>query len=250
MKVWSWRQAIQKSELPSTTKLVLLNLSIYMNEVGEGCYPTTATQAKDTGLSERSVCTHLDNAEKAGFLLKSLHGYGGQKWSRNEYFATYPKGTELDAKALNLTTEGTEPDDKKALKEVQSNTPYNTPVNSLEGDTAPKKKKQRFSIDKPDDIEQQVWDDYIAIRRQKKTPYTHTAHSRNVSQAQKAGVSINEALVFACHKGWQSFTADYYFNATKGNTNGTNGKKTRGQQSDETFLKVLHSRHLERSEGS
>mgnify|MGYP006426731843 CR=1 FL=1 len=125
MKVWSWRHAIQQAELNSTTKLVLLNLSIYMNEIGEGCYPSTARQAKDTGLSERSICTHLDKAEKAGFIAVKKHGFGGQKWSRNEYYATYPKGTESGAEALNVFHKGTEPDDIKALNEVQSNSSVN-----------------------------------------------------------------------------------------------------------------------------
>lgn len=154
--VWSWRHAIQKSPLSSTTKLVLLNLSIHMNDLGEGCYPSTATQAADTGLSERSVCTHLDVAENAGFIRRKAHGYGGQKWARNEYFATWPVGVEVGPKGTEggsvpstaapvdksvsnpsegteggsvRNCEGTEPDDRKALKEVQSNSTverYNT----------------------------------------------------------------------------------------------------------------------------
>ena len=125
MKVWSWRQSIQKSPLQSTTKLVLLNLSIYMNELGHGCFPSTKTQASDTGLSERSICTHLDIAQENGFLIKSVHGYSGKGWKRHEYVASYPEGTELDSAPKD---EGTEPDDIKALKEVQSNTPLNTPI--------------------------------------------------------------------------------------------------------------------------
>jgi len=134
MKVWSWRQAVQKADIPSTTKLVLFNLSVYMNEAGDSCFPSTKKQAEDTGLSERSVCTHLEKAEKAGFIEKKKHG-SGQGWSRHSYIPSIPQGTELGSareggKALNLVPKGTEPDDKKALKEVQSNTPYNTPYNS------------------------------------------------------------------------------------------------------------------------
>lgn len=157
MKVWSWRNAIQRAQLAPFTKLVLLNLSVYMNDLGESCYPTTSQQAADTGMSERSVCTHLQLATDAGFLAKSVHGFGGQGWKRNEYSAVMPPGFEIgkgtergsarsaknkpeqngaknpegtergsapsDKKALNLTTKGTEPDDKKALKEVQCNSP-------------------------------------------------------------------------------------------------------------------------------
>lgn len=153
MKVWSWRNAIQRAQLAPFTKLVLLNLSVYMNDLGESCYPTTSQQAADTGMSERSVCTHLQLATDAGFLTKSTHGFGGQGWRRNEYSAVMPQGFEIgkgtergsaraakngspkngkgtetgsapsEKKALNLTTKGTEPDDKKALKEVQCNSP-------------------------------------------------------------------------------------------------------------------------------
>lgn len=125
VKVWSWRQAIQEVDLPSTTKLVLFNLSVYMNERGQGCYPSTKQQAIDCNLSERAVCTHLDLAEKAGLIAKKAHGFAGQKWKSNEYFALMPtvspsvKGTEPRSVAFY---EGTEPDDIKALNDVQCNT--------------------------------------------------------------------------------------------------------------------------------
>ncbi|GEM_PF-3018381 len=121
-RAWTWRHAIIKSNLPATTKHVLLVVSCHMNEVGEGCYPSTKTLAERCSLSERSVCTHLDEAECAGWLNVSRHGFGGQKWARNEYSPAWPEGTESDAidkkgtepsdkKALNVTRKGTEPDD-------------------------------------------------------------------------------------------------------------------------------------------
>ncbi len=90
-EVFSWREAIQLSELPAPTRHVLLNLSIYMNDKGGNCFPSVELQAKDTGLSKRSVITHLQIACDKGFLVKTQHGYAGQKWKRSEYQATYPK---------------------------------------------------------------------------------------------------------------------------------------------------------------
>lgn len=145
VEVWSWRQAVQRSALKPTTKLVLLNLSIYMNEVGECCYPTTRQQALDTGLSERAVCTHLVLAVEAGLLEKARHGFGGQGWARNEYMARLPDGFQFGkraergsapsrGKALNVVPEGTERRDVKALNVVQCNSPLNTPKNSPSGE--------------------------------------------------------------------------------------------------------------------
>lgn len=133
-RAWTWRQAILKTSLPATTKHVLLVISCHMNDMGEGCYPSTKTLADRCSLSERSVCTHIEDAEKAGWLAVERHGYSGQKWARHEYLPSWPKGTESDAdshggtepddgKALNLATEGTEPD-----AAYIDNIPMNVPV--------------------------------------------------------------------------------------------------------------------------
>ena len=120
---WTWRHAVLEAELPATTKHVLLTISCFMNDVGEGCYRTTKELARFTGLSERAVCTHIENAVKLGWLKKTQHGFRGQKWKRHEYEPLWPKGTEPSSaaskKALNEMQEGAEPDDKKALKQVQ-----------------------------------------------------------------------------------------------------------------------------------
>ncbi|MEX3691860.1 helix-turn-helix domain-containing protein [Paraburkholderia sp. BR14263] len=174
MKPWTWRHAIINSTLPSTTRHVLLTLACHVNDAGEDAYPSTRTLARETGLSERSVCTHLDLAEEEGWFVKRKHGYGGQKWARNQYYPSIPegfeiveadekgaeggsvrskrgggkkalndvqqlvdnsgtKGTEGDSvpsqKALNVVPEGTEPNDIKALNDVQSNTAVNPAYN-------------------------------------------------------------------------------------------------------------------------
>ncbi|MBC8730005.1 helix-turn-helix domain-containing protein [Paraburkholderia sp. UCT2] len=166
MKPWTWRHAIINSPLPPTTRHVLLTLSCHVNDVGEDCFPSTKTLARETGLSERSVCTHLELAATEGWFAVRKHGYGGQKWARHQYYPRVPddfvlpdrdekgaeersvprakklstkalkevqhlndKGTEGDSvplgEALNVIPEGTEPNDKKALKEVQSSTAVN-----------------------------------------------------------------------------------------------------------------------------
>jgi hypothetical protein len=93
-KILDWRKAIQqapKAALPSTARLVLLNLSIYMDNDGKSCFPSTRQQALDTGLSERAICEHISKAMEAGFLQKSKAGYSGKAWAHYEYFATFPQ---------------------------------------------------------------------------------------------------------------------------------------------------------------
>ena len=124
-RAWSWRNAILKSKLPATTKHVLMVISCHMNDMGEGCYPSTKRIAEFASLSERSVCTHIEDAGKAGWLEVKTHGYSGQGWARHEYLPLWPEGTEFNSAPSAERTEpraqGAEPDDEKALKDVQRN---------------------------------------------------------------------------------------------------------------------------------
>ena len=137
---YSWRQAVLKSKLQSTTKHVLVTLGCHMNDMGESCFPSIELLSDETSLSQRAVITHLDLAEKAGFIVKSKHGYAGQKWARNEYKATFPPINEcekvvndvhdLNEKVVNLAQEGSERDDKKVVNDVHTSSSNNYTINN------------------------------------------------------------------------------------------------------------------------
>ena len=71
-------------------------------------------------------------AEQAGWLVIKTHGFSGQGWERNEYLPVWPKGIEAGSQPLpkssELGAEGSEPDDKKTVNDVQSNIPINIPT--------------------------------------------------------------------------------------------------------------------------
>ena len=87
----TWRFAICNSDLPPTTRHVLLTLSLYMNEMGESHFPTTTKLAMDTGLSKHSVITHLAKAEKCGWIKKYVYGCKGKNWRQHGYELTFPR---------------------------------------------------------------------------------------------------------------------------------------------------------------
>ena len=72
-----------------------------------------------------------------------------------------------------------------------------------------KKTKQKKVVDKPEDVTEQVWKDFLLTRKEKKAPLTQTALDLIKSEAEKAGVGLNEALSMACSRGWQSFKAEW-----------------------------------------
>lgn len=85
-----------------------------------------------------------------------------------------------------------------------------TPLNPPKGGVA-----------KPDDLDPIVWRDWLRARRK---PPTETAMKRISREAEKAGITLAEAIKESAENGWQGFKADWL----KGNGNERNGKSAGG----------------------
>ncbi len=101
VSAWSWRHAINRSDLQATTKHVLIVLSCWMNEHGGGCYPSISDLVGATSRDKKTVLKHLEVARDAGWIVVSNHGLRGRKWKRNEYSARWPE-RDLTAPATSL----------------------------------------------------------------------------------------------------------------------------------------------------
>lgn len=72
-----------------------------------------------------------------------------------------------------------------------------------------KERLVKAAMQKPDDVAPQVWLDYMEIRRAKKLPITQSALDDLRKQADKAGMTLNEALKECCSRGWAGFKAEW-----------------------------------------
>lgn len=100
MDLYGWKRAVKDTELTSSCKLVLHNLLVYTDEKG-ACYPSIAQQAKDCGLSIRTVITAISQAVAYGILSKAKTVGEGQSWARNEYQFCLPKGEKKVVQPLH-----------------------------------------------------------------------------------------------------------------------------------------------------
>ena len=76
-------------------------------------------------------------------------------------------------------------------------------------DVVDKTRTKRVDAAKPIEVQQSVWDDFMALRKAKKSPLSPTALHGIEREAAKAGLSLEAALSMCCSRGWQSFKADW-----------------------------------------
>lgn len=69
--------------------------------------------------------------------------------------------------------------------------------------------RKKESIIRPDLVGEDVWEDFLALRKKKSAPVTKTVIDGITKEANKAGMSLNDALAECCVRGWQSFKADW-----------------------------------------
>jgi uncharacterized protein YdaU (DUF1376 family) len=73
----------------------------------------------------------------------------------------------------------------------------------------PNIKQRSASSLRPDDVSESVWDDFLAIRKAKKSPLTETALKGIRREAGAANLTLEKALQICCARGWQGFKADW-----------------------------------------
>lgn len=72
-----------------------------------------------------------------------------------------------------------------------------------------KPKLTKVGVQKPSDVSDQVWDDFLAHRKAKRAPLSQTALTVIAREAEKASVTLEEALIVCLTRGWQGFNAEW-----------------------------------------
>lgn len=90
--LFRWREAIQQSILPHTTRLILFDLSLHMETDGTKCFPSTERLARETGLSKKTICTRLGEKETKRWVRIEVRVKPGQAWRHHQYYPLLPKG--------------------------------------------------------------------------------------------------------------------------------------------------------------
>lgn len=83
------------------------------------------------------------------------------------------------------------------------------PSPSLRSGDKPPRKRAAPPPPKPDDVDQQTWDDWLQLRKAKSAPVTETVLRGARSEAEAAGMDLDAFLQVWCLRGSQGLQADW-----------------------------------------
>lgn len=129
------------------------------------------------------------------------------KWD-NVPRAKESKHPAPDGDSMHLHTSASKP--RAVLPLTETVTGTETETGNRNEDTAPRKRSAATpKISKPVDVDEQVWSDFLTIRKAKGAPLTATALAGIEREVNKAGMTLQAALETCCARGWQGFKAEW-----------------------------------------
>lgn len=206
-----------KTSLPTTKKIVLLALCDNANDQGE-CYPSISTIAEKCSLTERAVFLAIKFLEKEGILRRENRHGRSTIYHINPCISFTPEQCS-PLNDIHHTPERRSPPPLNVVHptpEQRSPITINEPSIETSINHQVKKSVSKNQIQKPDGVDQSVWDDFLILRKSKKAPLTSTALRMLLSEVAKSGKTANDALMVCCQRGWQTYKSEWDVAAAAG----------------------------------
>lgn len=223
---------------------VLLALAHCLNDKTGDCFPSTATIAKIARKSPRVVRQSLRSLEERRIVL-STQPPGGVRRFRlcldaipaNPLYEVQPlsktqgvnettplaetstlpcrkgQGTPVENARgpLSKTTaeQGIEQGKEQGIEQGSPHAHDDLVLSPDSSEPKTKAKRSKTTVDRPDDVGEQVWDEFLILRQQKKKTFTDLALQGMRREAKAAGLTLEQAMTLCVEQGWQSFQAKY-----------------------------------------
>jgi len=84
------------------------------------------------------------------------------------------------------------------------------PETETEIETKKEKEKRATGVACPPTVDQQVWSDWLQIRKAKKLPMTETAWGQIQNEFRKANLNDQDGVKYCCLSNWASFKFSWY----------------------------------------
>jgi len=84
-----------------------------------------------------------------------------------------------------------------------------TPIATNNQNQEPRTNKDKGLASKPDEVSDQIWDDFLRVRKAHNAPFTKTAFAKIVMESIQANMSLEDVLKLCTEKNWRSFEANW-----------------------------------------
>jgi hypothetical protein len=231
---WAMEQAVE----PALTKFLLVAMADCVNAEAGGmvCWPSYAYLARRTGMNTKTVEASIYRLRNEGFIADTGRR-AGDTGKVVVYRLNAPESGGIKQGPQSSSANGTRPqkDTGNGVITTEGNPPKsdaNPPKNSgqspqIVGSMTPKQGVRTSKGTRkepgtepgigaavaaiPAGIPANLFADWLKVRKDKRAgPVTGTVVEGLTREAEKAGLSIADAVRYCCEAGWQNFTYSYW----------------------------------------
>lgn len=183
-------------------------------------YISVSQFMKVTGLSNRSVIDACESLVARDILDRKSGERNGNIYSIKTYKSSTSEKTSL-VKIFPSTSEKTSPVTSEKTSHTKNNIKNNiqNKNNTLTGITKSSAQKSALAILHDFGIDGKLAEDFIVHRKAKRAAITETALAGFQREADKAGISIQQAVAISVERGWVGFKADWNWRDNPPNRN-------------------------------
>ena len=170
----------------------------------------------DVGMVQRLVGARTREERQAvETVLREFFVLGEDGWRNkrcDEELARYQdKRTKAQRSAIARWSRESEHTDGSAdaMRTHSEGNAHQTPDTRHHSSTAIAVGKKTATTDRPEEVTEEAWQSFLTLRRAKKAPVTATALAGLRREAEKAGLTLQQALEHCCARGWTGFKADW-----------------------------------------
>lgn len=216
-------------QMPPSPKAVLVSLADNANDEGH-CFPSISTMCERTCLGRTAVIDAVKWLEQhQAIRADRSNGRHTTYTLTPEAFTNQsakrtgsPSLDEPDQSASRTGPSLVEPANPSATR----TSPPPEPVRETDGTSPPagrdqsarrtltvkepSRNRQRESApERPDEVPEQAWSDWLLVRKGKRAVLTATALDGVRSEARKAGIGLGDAIRICAERSWVGFRADW-----------------------------------------
>lgn len=202
-------------ELPALTRLLFAGIWTICDREGRLEDRPKKIRAEVLPYDQCDADEMLQSLHEAGFIKR--YTAGGKSviqvlaWAEHQNPHMKEAASTLPAPDEHQTSTVLEQDEEAPLPEQAGLIPSSLIPDSLNSDSKEEKnpRKREPAIPRPDDVAEQVWNDWVQLRKGKRAAVSLTAVDGAREEATKAGMGLEAFLRIWCRRGSQGLEADW-----------------------------------------